>query len=266
MRKTKVLIGLAAAVCALAVTAVPAMGHAFVGSKTGLLTGKGFEQIPNVEKGSGEFREFEPERMQEWHFGVFDVLCYTEASKGELTETSSEILTLNMKFGACGWYPKPKSSLHTGASFSKEGITVKFHANGFVETLEDGEEVEFKGEILPSSAYIKVSGKICKVEIPAQTIPVKAIKHPEEEFSDVLYSTFAQPLAKSSKAFPTGEQEEVLLTNAWKGIKYHFGGEENQCTNPEGFEKQSGEEGGSTGGTYKGQTYAKLIGGNLKYE
>jgi hypothetical protein len=179
MRKTKMLIGLAAAVCALAVTAVPAMGHVFVGSKPGKLAGKGFEEIPRVEKGSGEFREFAPERMQEWKLGTFNILCYSEASKGELTETTTNVLTLHMKFGSCGWYPKPKVNLHTAASWSKEGLTVNFHANGWVETLEDGEEVEFRGEILPSAAYIKVGGKICKIEILAQTIPVKAIKNPE---------------------------------------------------------------------------------------
>jgi hypothetical protein len=259
------LIGLAVAACALAITAGTAMGHAFVGSKTGLLSGKGFEEIAKVEKGSGEFREFNPERMQAWHFGAFTIYCYGEGSKGELTETPTNILQLQMKFSSCGWYPKPTVNLHTGASFGKEGITVRFHANGFVETLEDGEEVEFKGEILPGSAYVKVSGKICKIEILAQTIPVKAIKNPEEEFSSVLYSNFFEPVA-ISKTFPTGEQERILLTNVWKNIHFHFGGEENQCTNPEGFEKTSGEEGGSTGGTYKGQTYVKLGGGNLSYE
>jgi hypothetical protein len=264
MRKTKMLIGLATAVCALAITAVPAMAHQFVASKTGVLSGKGFEEIAKVEK--GEFREFNPEKMQEWKFGQFTILCYSETSKGELTETTTDILTLNMKFGTCGWYPKPKINLHTSASFAKEGITVKFHANGWVELLEDGEEVEYKGEILPGAAYVKVNGKICKIEILAQTIPVKAIKNPEEEFSSVVYSNYSAPLEKASKEFPNAEQERILFTNAWKGIKYHYGGEENQCTNPEGFEKQSGEEGGAAGGVYKGQTYTKLNGGNIKYE
>jgi hypothetical protein len=262
MSKTKMLLGLAAAVCTLAVTAVPAMGHAFVASKTGKLVGKGFEEIPRVEK--GEFREFEPERMQEWHFGSFDVLCYSESTKGEMTSTSTEELTLNMKFGACGWYPKPAVNLHTGASWSKEGITVKFHANGWVETLENGEEVEFKGEIMPSAAYIKVSGKICKIEILAQTLPVKAIKHPTEEFSEVLYSNFTSPLGKASKEFPNAEQEEILLTNMWKSIKYKYGGEGTQCTNPEGGGGSGGE--GASNGAYKGQTYVKLVSGNIKYE
>jgi hypothetical protein len=264
MSKTKMLIGLAAAVCALAITAVPAMGHAFVASKVGKLNGKGFEEIERV--GPGEFREFNPERMQQWHFGVFQIDCYSESSKGEVTETTTDTLTLNMKFGACGWYPKPTVNLHTSASFSKEGITVSFHANGWLETLENGEEVEFKGEIRPGAAYVKVGGKICKIEILAQTIPVKAIKNPEEQFSSIVYSNFTVPTLKPTKEFPTAEQERILFTNAWKAIKYHFGGEEAQCTNPEGFEKQSGEEGGATAGTYKGQTYVKLAGGNIKYE
>lgn len=240
------------------------MASMFVGSKTGILAGKGFEEIEKVEPHSGEFREYNPERMQSWHFGVFQINCYTESTKGELTEVETNELELTMKFGSCAWYPKPAVNLHTPAKFSKEGIKVRFHANGFVETLEDGEEVEYKGEILPGAAEIQVNGKICHVEILAQTIPIKAIKHPEETFSSVLYSNFTKEI-KMSKTFPTGEQEMILFTNAWKGIKYHFGGEENQCTNPEGFEKQSGEEGGAGGGLYKGQTYVKLVGGNLKF-
>jgi hypothetical protein len=257
MKKTKLLVGLAAALCALAVAAVPAMGSEFVASKTGKIAGKGFEELPKVAK--GEYREFEPEKMQEWKFGIFTVYCYSATNKGEITETSSNIMQINTKYGACGWYPKPKVNIHSPASFAKEGITVRFHANGFVETLENGEEVEFKGEILPSSAYIKVSNKICKIEIPAQTIPVKAIKHPEEKFSTVLYSNFTAP-ARKSKEFPNEEQERILLTNDWKGIRYHMGGEETQCTNPEEPVPPDG-----TNGVYKGLTEARLVGGNLKF-
>ena len=261
MRTIRFAVGLTAAVCALAVAAVPAMAHEFSSSRTGKLSGKGFEEIAPVA--AGEFREFNPEKMQEWHFGEFTILCYSGSDKGEMTETSTEVLTLNLKFGSCGWYPKPKVDLHSGASFSKEGITVNFHANGYVETLPDGEEVEFKATIEPSSAYIKVSGKICTINIPAQNIPVASIKKPEEEYSEVLYSNISRPLAKASKEFPTAEQEEVLLSNVWKGIKFVYAGEEAQCTNPEHFEKQV--EGG-TGGSYKGQMFVRLASGNIKFE
>jgi hypothetical protein len=260
MRTIRLVVGLTAAVCALAVAAVPAMAHEFVASKVGKLSGKGFEEIEKVAP--GEFREYNPERMQSFVFGDFTINCYSATNKGELTEESTETLTINTKFGACAWYPKPKVNLHEPATFNKEGITVVYHANGFIETLENGEEVEFKGEILPSSASVKVASKVCKIEIPAQTIPVKAIKHPEEEFSEVLYSNFTSPM-KVSKEFPTGEQERILLTNVWKGIKYKFGGEETQCTNPEGFEKQVE---GVSGGKYTGKSYVKLNGGNIKFE
>ena len=265
MRKTGMVVGLAVALCMFAVAAVPAMGHQFVASKPGKLVGKGFNEIPKVEKGSGEFREYNPERMQQWHFGVFQIDCYRATIKGVLTEKETNVLTFNTKYGSCGWYPKPTLDLHEPAKFAEEGITVEFHANGWVELLENGEEVEFKGKILPSSAYIKVGVHVCKIEIPAQTIPVRAIKHPEEEFSSVLYSNFTVP-HNVSKEFPEGKEEEILLTNAWKAIKFHYGGEEAQCTNPEFFGKQSGEEGGGTGGKYTGQTYVKLGGGNIKWE
>jgi hypothetical protein len=261
MRTIRLAVGLAGVVCALAVTAVPAMAHEFVASKVGKLAGKGFEEIPRVAP--GEFREYNPEKMQQFRFGEFVVDCYSATNKGELTTTTTEVLTINTKFNACGWYPKPSVDLHSPASFAKEGITVKYHANGFVETLPNGEEVEFKGEILPSSAYIKVAGNICKIEIPAQNIPVASIKHPEEEYSSVLYSNFTAPVGKS-KEFPTGEQERILLSNTWKAIKFVYGGEGAQCTNPEGGTKPPG--GSGTGGKYTGQTYVKLGGGNIKFE
>jgi hypothetical protein len=263
MRHIRIIAILTGAVCALAVAAAPAMGSMFVGSNTGKLSGRGYEEIERVEK--GEYREYDPEYMQQWHFGVFHINCYAEKSEGELTETETEVLTLKMKFGACGWYPKPNIDLHTGATFGKEGITVKLHANGFVETLENGEEVEYKGEILPSSATVKVKNHICHIKIPAQTIPVRAIKHPEETFSSVMYETIP---GKVTKAFPEG-QEEILLTNAWKSIKFKFGEEEeDQCANPEAsehekFEEQI-EEGGNSG-SYKGRTYVRLNTGNLKF-
>ena len=51
MRNIRLVVGITAAVCALAVTAAPAMAHEFVGSKTGKLSGKGFEEIAKAEEG-----------------------------------------------------------------------------------------------------------------------------------------------------------------------------------------------------------------------
>lgn len=262
MGKTRMLIGLAAALCAFAVTAGPAFGHAFVGSKTGLLTGKGYEEIEKTEFAAQ--RPYEPEHMQEWHLGFFHVLCYTEHSEGALPEVTANSITLTVKFSSCGYYPNVTKNIHFAAVFPKEGIKVKFSANGWIETLENGEEVEFKGEIEPGAGWIKIE-KACKIQLLKQTIPVKAVKNPEEEFSTVLYSNITQLLSKPSKEFPTGEQAMVLFTNAWKTLKYKYGeGEEYQCTNPEFWEKQAEE--GAIGGSYRGQFYVKLKGGNLSYE
>ena len=66
MRNVRLVGGLAAAVCVLAVGAAPAVAHEFIASKTGKTVGKGFEEII-VEPGVTP--EFEPARMQEWRLG-----------------------------------------------------------------------------------------------------------------------------------------------------------------------------------------------------
>ena len=263
MRQTRTLVGALAAVAALAVTAAPAMAHNFVASKAGTLNAKQYEEIPKPEP--GEYRGFEPARMEQFKFGVFVILCYSAHGTGTVTGGPTEVLQLTMHYGSCGWYPKQGVNLHTGASWGKEGLTIRYHANGFLETAENGEEVEWKGELLPSSAAVKVGGKICRIEIPAQTIPVRASRTPEAEYSSVLYSNILTPVAKPSGEFPNSEQERLLITDQWRNIKYTFGGEGTQCTNPEGFEKETGAEGGK-GGTHSGNVEVQLQRGNLKYE
>src|SRR4030081_1808002 len=188
MRKIRLVGGLAVAVCVLAVSAAPALAHQFVASKTGKTVGKGFEEII-VEKGVAP--EFEPAKMQEWRLGAFRILCYKATGTGEVTETASETFTTTTKYSKCGWYPQSNNTLHVAAAFSKTGITVIYHANGYTEAVGngEGEEYEFKKtEGLESAAYIKISStKLCKIVIPAQTIPVRAIKHPEDEYTSSLF-------------------------------------------------------------------------------
>jgi hypothetical protein len=257
--------GLAVAVCVLAVSAAPVMAHQFVASKTGKTVGKGYEEII-VEK--GEAPEFEPARMQEWKFGAFRILCYRAVGAGEVTETTSETFTTTTHYGKCGWYPQ-KNTLHVAASFSKSGITVIYHANGYTEAVGngEGEEYEFKkAEVLETAAYIKVSStKLCKIIIPAQTIPVRAVKFPNEEFSSAVFSNIETP-ASNLKLFPSGFQKRMVISNEFKKMLFKYGGEENQCTTAPEFEKLSEEEGGSTVGSYKGQLEERLAAGDLSWE
>jgi hypothetical protein len=266
MRHIKLIGGLAVAVCVLAVSAAPVMAHQFVASKTGKTNGKGFEEIL-VEPGVAP--EFDPARMQEWRFGAFRILCYKATGAGEVTETHSETFTTKTKYSKCGWYPQSSNTLHVAASFSKEGITVIYHANGYTEAVGngEGEEYEFKkAEVLESAAFIKISStKICKIVIPAQTIPVRAVKFPNEEFSSAVFSTIQTP-ATNIKLFPSGFQKRIVIANEFKKMQFKYAGEETQCTTAPEFEKLSEEGGGGTAGVYKGNLEERLGAGDLSWE
>jgi hypothetical protein len=265
MRNLRLVGGLAVAVCIFAVSAAPVMAHQFVASKTGKTVGKGFEEI-TVEKGVTP--EFDPEKMQEWRLGAFKILCYKAAGTGEVTETTSETFTTTTKYTKCGWYPQ-KNSLHVAASFSKTGIQVVYHANGYTEAVGngEGEEYEFKkAEVLETAAYIKVSAsKLCKIIIPAQTIPVRAIKHPTDPYSSAVFSEVEVEQA-NLKLFPSGFQKRLVISNEFKKVKFKYAGEETQCTTAPEFEKLSEEGGGSIGGVYKGALEEKLVRGDLHWE
>jgi hypothetical protein len=262
MRHIRITFGLAVTVCALAVMAVPAMAHQFVASGVGTTNGKGFEQIKTPP---GELPEFEPSRMQEFKFGNFKILCYGASSKGTITEPVSETFTTTTKYSKCGWYPQ-SNSLHSAATFSKEGVTVTYHANGYLEAEanESGEEVEVRTVGLKKvSASIKVGQKICDIIIPEQTVPVRAIRHPTEEFSSAVFPVPYEVASTNHMKFPSGFQKRLKIENAWKMVKFIYGGEGNQCTAEE-FEKLG--EGGGGIGQYNGTLEEQLVGGNLQFE
>jgi hypothetical protein len=268
MRNIRMVGGLAAAICVLAVTAAPTMAHQFVSSKLGKTTGRGFNEIP-VEKGVQP--EFNKERMQEWRLGTsFRILCYKTKMAGEVTETESETCTSTLKFSGCGWYPQLSlNHLHVAAKWSPSGLTIVYHANGWTEAVGNGtgEVYEFKNaELRETAAYINISStKICKIVIPQQTIPVRAIKHPEEEFSAALFTDIEVPAPKN-KTFPLGKQERVLIANEFKNLKFKYTGTETQCSTGAEFEKQAEEGGGGIAGAYLGTLETWVPGGNLKWE
>jgi len=261
----KIWITAVTAILSTLVVAVPAMAHQFVASKTGKSIGKGFEEVEIPEKPAQP--EFIPERMQEFRLGKFRVLCYVERSKGEVTELESETFETVNKYGRCGWYPQ-SNALHIGASTNKTGLKVVYHANGFVELLGngEGESFEYKGLGPRETALlIKIpSTKACNIAIPEQTIPLKAVKNPEEEFTSVTYSNMEVPTERL-KLFPSGLQKKVVFNHELKGMHFKYVGEETQCANLEEFEKQSEEETGATG-SYKGKVIQEVAAGDLSWE
>jgi len=263
MRHVKTACGLAAAMCAFGVAAVPALasGPEFVASINGQTispTTPAFTKgrfAPEVPK-SGE-------TTQEFKFGEFLIKCEKVVSKGEITVPVSPTFRTTLKFAGCGYYPKPSSLLHFSASFSTSGITLEYHRNGFAEIEGNGEgEIEPYGSkvtLLETAALVKIpNAKYCTIILPEQTVPAKAIKHPEEEFSAALYSEESVPAPGKKFLFPEGEQKKLLVTNEFKGLKYKFASE-SQCG-----EDLSKTEGST--GVFKGNILEEVIKGNLTLE
>jgi hypothetical protein len=253
MRHLKMTVALAVAAGVLAIAAAPAMAHQFVASHLGKSTGRGFEQIPLPPP--GELPEYNPARMQNFKFGNFKIRCYGASGSGQITELASETFQTTTKYTRCGWYPQ-ENSLHASATFSKSGITVTYHANGYLqaEGNESGEEVEWRNIGLKEvSAAIHIGQKICTVTIPEQTVPARAVISPNEEFSAAVYSTFPG----------AGGHLRLKIQNSWKNVKFVYTGEGNQCTAEE-F-KTKGEGGGGLG-TYNGKLEESIYKGDLRWE
>ncbi|HEY4428371.1 MAG TPA: hypothetical protein VGN08_09230 [Solirubrobacteraceae bacterium] len=263
MRKTWITAVIA--VLSTLVVAAPAMAHQFVASKLGKSAGRGYEEIAIPEKPAQP--EFIPERMQEFRLGKFRVLCYMDRSKGEVTELSSETFESVNKYSKCGWYPQ-NDQLHVFAATSATGMKVVYHANGFAQLLGngEGESHEYRGLGTRETALlIKIpSAKACNIAIPEQIVPIKAEKHPEEEFAAVTY-TNVETATTRLRVFPSGFQKKVVFNQELKTLHFKYVGEETQCANLEEFEKQSEEAGGGTG-VYKGKIIQEVASGDLSWE
>jgi hypothetical protein len=97
-----------------------------------------------------------------------------------------------------------------------------------------------------------VRGK-CVIGWPAQTIPIKAVKHPEEEFSAVEYSVNEVPRPGSKILFPSGFQNKLVIANEFKGIHWEV---------VEGCENFTVTKG--TAAKYNGSLEEEVAKGNLE--
>jgi hypothetical protein len=228
-------VGLVAFACAFALLSTSAIAAEFHASKTGKTRGKTFEEEPHV-----------------WKFGGIKVTCLKAGQTGEVLEGSKKTLLDKVKYGECS----------TEARLGGEPIFLKtrfltpvyfeYHANGFAE-FGGSSESELK-LVTPSSIEIKISAIKCIIEVPPQTIPVKAEKKPEGEYSAVAFSTEEFPNG-NKLLFPEGVQKKLLIENALKGIFYEF--TEGQCSE---FEHTEGK------GMYTGPLLDELIKGSLWFE
>ncbi len=267
MRRVRMMaVGIATAVCAAAgIAASPALAesgqfHAYY--QYGKPTKEVTAEKPAKIKGKGT----EP---QSWTFGGatgYHIVCGTATSKGTMTEPFSETLTLNVHFALCHVIYKtfPNVNNEYPARFDKEGITLVYHNNGFVEALggESGEEIEYteghKVLLLPVAAtWTLPNGKTpaCVIALPEQTIPTKAIKEPNGTFSAAVYENEKEPM--TSKYYPQGFKEKLKITNEFKNLKFKF--TEGKCA------EETAERQGNRG-TYNGAFSNEVATGNLAFE
>jgi hypothetical protein len=246
MRHVRVM-GFVSVLCAFAIAATPAMAHEFIASTT------------NTTHGAEESEQL-------FKFGAIKVKCMKASAKGSVAAGSSPTYATLVKFTKCLTTAKVGAhEIFLGTRFVTP-LAVEYHANGFVETGAGLEEVEGKAVITGGSAELKVNtGRTeefekseCHLYWTEQTIPVKAEKAPEGEYSSATFSNATMP-HKVSKAFPEGIEHYIVITNAFKGIKFELEGE--PC---ETWGKEEGPEGG--GGTYFGSFPQFLTGGNLEYQ
>jgi len=263
-----------ALICAMALTA-PAMAHNFTASR---LPKALSEELPGKTKGfSVESEKLTGERNQQLKFGGFEILCAAKAhantiGEGAVTWATSTTFSTEVVFTKCltvvhfggnvtGGLPTRFSvNLET---HKVEPLKIVYHQNGFTE-IGTG-ETEGEVEIAPGAASFGIAPKICQIEWPAQTVPIGAIKKPEAEYSAAKFSNKFVPVEeKLQKNFPPkGEQERLLIANAFKGMEWRFLG--GQCLGEGGFEQEAKKTEGKTA-SYTGTLEELIPGGNLGFE
>jgi hypothetical protein len=260
-----------AAVCALGF-ASSAMAHSFTASR---LPKPLSEAEPGKTHGLGIEGEITGEHNQVFRFGAFEIYCGAKGyantpAEGAVTWATSQTLSTEIKFTKCltkAHFSSVVAGLRTAFNVNpetkkSEPLKFVYHVNGFAE-FGSG-ETESEVEVGGGAAAFSIAGKVCKISWPAQTVPVKAIKHPEEEFSSAVYSNKFVPTGPhSAKQFPSGEQERLVIANNFKSMKWSY--EEGQCLGEGGFEEEAKTTEGK-GATYEGTLEEWVQGGNLGFE
>lgn len=243
MRHQRTLVALIATICAFALAATPALAHEFTATKAGKISGK-------------------VESEQKFKFGPFKITCEKATAKGAVVAGGSTTFATAIKFGTCTTEGKIGPKVIKLPTRFLTALAIEYHANGFVES---GSELEGEAVLAGGSAELKVYTGVteeheksrCNIVWPEQTIPLKAEKKPEGEYSAATFADATRP-ETNLKKFPDGFQHYVNVSNVFKGIKYEFEGE--PC---EEWGKEEGSEGG--GGTYTGGFPQTLTGGNFEF-
>lgn len=248
-------LGVAATACAFAFSATPALAHEFTASKHGKLAGKETEESEEAGPSSQVFK-----------FGPFHIYCQKAVAKGEVEAGSTSTFAASIKISKCLTEATFSGKFKFGvATHFKTPLAIEYHANGFVETGSETEEVEGAAVLAGGEAELVISGAknkayekfTCAIHWPEQTLPLAAVKKPTNEYSLVTYADETRP-ATNLRKFPDEKQHYIVVHNALKGIKVTFEGE--PC---EEWGREETEEQG--GGKYTGPFPMILSGGNFEF-
>jgi hypothetical protein len=210
MRRVRIVVGLAAAVCAFSVLAAPALAKkveekATFGKFTANIPGRTISPSePAATKGVGSLTE-----INLAHNGLVVRECLKPIkSEGQVDSESSETFYQGVTFAKC--LAEKVFNSNGGKEARKIGtfmLDFEFHSNKSAVLGEGAEnELEIKKE---SALSIPVGKGACTVVVPAQTVPVKAAKKPNQEYEAVAYGTEKEPA--NIKKFPTGFQEKLNI-------------------------------------------------------
>lgn len=207
MRRVRIIVGLAAAACALAVFATPTFAATF-GNFAAHISGQTISPgTPAEAKGHGEASEIQ--------LGQYKISCEKEIkSKGKVTAEHSSEFFQEMRFSKC-------KTLNSGTGPIGESknvhfkLLMTFKSNG---STEFGPESEV--EVAKTEVAFKASGSSCIVTIPQQDVPKGAEKHPEKEWEAASYSTEKEAVEgkRNLEKFPSGFQEKLDISMELKGI------------------------------------------------
>jgi hypothetical protein len=273
MRRVRMALGLAS-LCAFLLTAVvPASAHQFKASRAPVACSE--STLCKTHGVSIESEGHEGERNQKFVFGPFEIVCAAVAkantqAEGAIAWSTNSTLSTEVKFTKCltkAHFGSFVAGLHTAFNVEEgksQPVKFVYHVNGFAE-IGTGETVT-EVEVGSGESTFKISGKVCKISWPAQTVPTAAIKKPAGEFSSAVYSNNlvpVEPTPGNAKKFPSGFQERLIVTNNFKSMEWHF--EEGQCLGEGGFEEEAKVTEGKTA-KYEGAVEQQVLGGNLGFE
>jgi hypothetical protein len=230
MRRIWIGVGLVAALCVFSTVAASALAetHKKTHTKPPKVLGKFVANFPHgpkitpaspvTAKGVGSVELIKLVGKEGWLIiggGRRSTGCKKVKSSGGVDWERSDTFFELVKFSGC------RAAIGEGTikevpKVSNFKIGFEFHSNGFIES-GGGEATSV--HVNKTAVFIKRKGGLCTVEIPAQTVPIKATKKPENEFEAATYETEMEPA--NIKKFPKGFQEKLDIDVELKKVIAH---------------------------------------------